>query len=173
VKKIVVIGPESTGKTTLTTRLAAHFQCPMVPEFAREYLDNLGRPYEREDLVGIAKGQLQLEESMLDQGKPYLFCDTDLRVIKIWSQVKYQSVDPWILDQIAKRSYHAYLLLEPDLPWEADPQREHPEYRLQLFERYYQELKFSGIPFEVISGMGDRRFEIALESLSRIINLPK
>ena len=76
-KKIVIIGPESTGKTTITQQLAAHFQCPMVEEYARWYIDQLDRPYYQQDLLEIARGQLINEDSFSESSSPYLFCDTD------------------------------------------------------------------------------------------------
>lgn len=170
-KRIVIIGPESTGKTTLTTELAGYFHCPMVEEYARDYIDRLNRPYAEEDLLKIAAGQLALEDSREDINRPYLFCDTDLRVIKIWSEYKFNVVHPWILRQIEKRKYHAYLLMDIDIIWKPDPQREHPDNREQLFEIYRNELESSAVPFEVISGVGRLRLNNALKSISRLVQV--
>ena len=167
-KKIVIIGPESTGKTSLTRQLAAHFQCPMVEEYARSYIDQLDRPYNKDDLFEIARGQIRLEDSFEQHNAPYLFCDTDLRVIKIWSNFKYQDVHPWIMYQIGNRQYHAYLLTDIDLPWQPDPQREHPDQRRQLFEIYQTEIESSGVPFSIISGSGPQRFENAVKFITSI-----
>jgi nicotinamide riboside kinase len=167
-KKIVVIGPESTGKSSLTEQLANQFDCPMVEEYARSYIDQLNRPYEKEDLLEIARGQIHNEDRFQNMQAPFLFCDTDLRVIKIWSQVKYQDVHPWILYQIGQRKYHGYLLTDIDLPWEPDPQREHPRYRKQLFKMYQEELEMSGIPFTIISGSGDQRLQQSVKFISGI-----
>ncbi|GJM28086.1 MAG: hypothetical protein DHS20C17_07210 [Cyclobacteriaceae bacterium] len=167
-KKIVVIGPESTGKTTLTKQLADYFGCPLVEEYARFYLSQLDRPYNQEDLLKIAQGQLASEDTRQEPGKPYLFCDTDLRVIKIWSSFKFNQVHPWILAQIEKRKYHAYLLMDIDILWVPDPQREHPESRQQLFNIYQKEIESSGVPYALISGEKQQRFRQALESLSHL-----
>ena len=164
-KKIVIIGPESTGKTTLVKQLAAHFNCPMVEEYARSYIDQLDRPYERADLLKIAKGQVSLEDKAERLNGEYLFCDTDLRVIKIWSLVKYKQVDRWITHQINSRNYFAYLLMDIDIPWESDPQREHPDQRQQLFDLYYKELEASAVPYKVISGLGQQRLQLALKTI--------
>ncbi len=168
-KKIVIIGPESTGKTALTKQLAEHFHCPMVAEYARSYIDQLDRPYTQDDLLTIAKGQLSLEDEFQYMDAPFLFCDTDLRVIKIWSMIKYREVHPWILEQIEKRTYHTYLLTDIDLPWAPDSQREHPQYREQLFAMYQAELESSEVPFILISGIGLPRYEKAVKFVSSIV----
>lgn len=165
-KKIVITGPESTGKTTLTEKLSVHFQCPMVEEYARQYLEQLDRTYRQADLLEIAKGQIKMEDHYQDTNVPFLFCDTDLRVIKIWSDFKYKNVHPWILDQIMERVYHGYLLTDIDHPWVPDPLREHPESRQQLFNLYHEEIKSSGVPFTIISGAENQRFHKALKFVS-------
>ena len=162
-KKIVIIGPESTGKSTLTQQLAQHFNCPTVKEYAREYIDRLDRPYTKDDLLVIARGQLALEDDLMHSTAPYLFCDTDLRVINIWSIVKYGDTDPWITHQINKREYHGYLLMNVDLPWEEDIQREHEHQLDELFDRYHEDLKNSGVPFSIISGQGEERKQNAID----------
>ena len=162
-KKIVLIGPESTGKTTLARKLSTHFRSPMVDEYARTYIAQLERPYSQQDLLEIARGQIKREASFDHATHSYLFCDTDLRVIKIWSQYKYNTVHPWILNQIDQRECLAYLLTDIDLPWEPDPQREHPQDRKRIFGLYLTELEFSGVPFTIISGEGNERLKIAVD----------
>jgi NadR type nicotinamide-nucleotide adenylyltransferase len=164
-KKIVIIGPESTGKSTLTAALASHFGEPWVPEFAREYLEKLDRPYEYDDLLDIAKGQISLEEKKLGDAKKFLFCDTDLHVLKVWSESKYKRVHPWILDQIKVRKYDFYLLTDIDIPWEADPQREHPEPEMReyFYNLYKSLLERNGTPFQVVWGDQETRFSQALK----------
>lgn len=168
-KKIVIIGPESTGKSTLTQALAEHFGEPWVPEYAREYLEKLDRPYEFEDLLSIAKGQISLEEKKLEEAKWFLFCDTDLHVLKVWSESKYKQVHPWILDQIEVRKYDSYLLTDIDTPWEADPQREHPEPEMRefFFNLYRSLLEKNGTPFYVVRGDKETRFSQALNYINQ------
>ncbi len=167
-KKIVIVGPESTGKTTITQLLAAHYQSPIVDEFARSYIDQLNRPYQLADLLKIARGQIDNEESVVNSSSAWLFCDTDLRVIKVWSYFKFGVVHPWVLDQIKERTYQAYLLMDIDLPWKPDPQREHPHQRRAIFERYHSEIKSSGVPYKIISGTEQARLQHAIDFISHL-----
>ncbi|MGY6741774.1 MAG: AAA family ATPase [Cecembia sp.] len=169
-KKVVVIGPESTGKSTLSQALAAHFSCPWVPEFARSYIESLDRPYDYEDLLAIAKGQIQLEETQSKAANDLLICDTDLHVIQVWSVHKYGKVNDWILQQIESRAYDLYLLTDIDIPWEDDPQREHPQPEMrQYFFKVYQELLLNkGLPFEIISGSESERLQKAIAIVQNI-----
>ncbi len=155
--KIAITGPESTGKSRLALELAEHYKTVYVPEFAREYIDHLNRPYTQEDILKIAKGQISEEERWIKRADHMLFCDTELIVTKIWSEVKYGNCDPWILQKIEENKYDLFLLCNIDLPWEADPQREHPHMREKLFTLYHNELTKRGFLFKVVSGSGQER----------------
>ncbi len=161
------MGPESTGKSTLAEKLALHFAEPWVPEVAREYLEKLDRPYAYEDLLQIGKQQMQLEDELAMQANNYLFCDTDLRVIQVWSQHRYGKVDPWVLEELARRTYDLIFLCAPDLPWQADPLREHPELEMreEFFAQYLQLTKQSGFPFKIIAGDPVKRISAAVEAI--------
>lgn len=150
-KKIVIIGPESTGKSTLTKALAQHFKAPFVNEYAREYINELNRDYNESDILTIAKGQIQSEDAVTTP-HDYLFMDTDLIVCKVWSDFKYGHCDPWILEQIEQRHYDHYLLCDIDLAWKNDGMREHPNHRKELFEVYLNELKQYKKSFTLVSG---------------------
>ncbi len=169
-KRILILGPESTGKSTLAEKLAKHFAEPWVPEVAREYLEKLDRPYAYEDLLQIGMQQMQLEDELAMQAKHYLFCDTDLRVIQVWSQHRYGKVDPRVLEEAARRTYDLILLCAPDLPWQADPLREHPklEMRQQFFEIYQQLSHASGMPWILISGDTDKRLSTAIQAVGSL-----
>ena len=165
IRKIAITGPESTGKSMLAEQLAAHFHSVWVPEFAREYLDKLGKPYEEKDILQIARGQLKQEAIMMKSASEYLFCDTDMLVTKIWSDVKYNRCDPWILKNFEIHRYGLYLLCDIDLPWEFDPLREHPDRRRFLFDLYFNELKSRNFPFAVIRGTGPDRLHHAITTI--------
>ncbi len=165
IRRIAVTGPESTGKSALAARLASHFHTAWVPEFAREYLENLGHPYEEKDILIIAKGQLEREAGMMKSASGFLFCDTELLVTKIWSEVKFGRCDPWILDSLNVHRYDLYLLCDIDLPWQYDPMREHPHRRQFLFDLYYNELNKRMLPFSVVRGTGTDRLHCALKTI--------
>ncbi len=160
--KIVVTGPESTGKSTLARELAAYSGTLWVPEYARPYLNYLPYPYSAEDVVHIARGQVAWEAVWEKHAKGLLFCDTALLVPKIWMEHKYGFCDPWIESQLKERHYDLYLLCDIDLPWESDPLREHPNEREILFLKYKNALEEMNANFLVINGKDARRLDNAI-----------
>lgn len=150
----MVIGPESTGKSSLAAGLARHYGTGWVPEYAREYLLELEREYKEEDLYRIALGQLRLEEQAAAGAPQLLICDTDLYVIKVWSEHKFGTCDLRILEEIALRPYHLYLLTDIDTPWEYDPLREHPEPEMrEHFRHVYRDIvQNTGRPWLALQG---------------------
>ncbi len=166
-KKVVITGPESTGKTTLAQALALHYQTYWVREYARIYMDHLHRPYEEADLLAIAKGQLASEEVAKAKASRLMICDTSLEVIKIWSEVRYNRCHPWILDKYQQQKVNLYLLCAPDIPWAPDPQRENPEDREALFKRYQQELKEKNCI--EIGGNRQERKSIAISAIETLL----
>lgn len=172
IRKVVVIGPECTGKSELSQYLADEFNTVWVREYAREYLDALERPYNITDLTLIANGQLQSEDQMAQRANKLLICDTDLHVIKIWSIFKYGYCDPSILDAISKRKYDLYLLTYIDIPWAYDPLREHPDQRETLFDIYVQELQNQPVPFTIIKGSREERRKSAKQAVTALMQKP-
>ncbi len=163
VYRIAITGPESTGKSTLAAQLAEHYGTVWVPEYAREYLDKLGRPYEKNDLIEIAKGQIVHEKKAVCRARRFLFCDTDLTVIKIWYEYKYGALDPYLAQKYAEISYDQYLLTGIDLPWQYDSQREHPEKRRFFFDWFERELKARKACYAVIHGTKEERLKNAIK----------
>lgn len=176
VKKFVVIGPESTGKSTLCESLATHFSSTWCKEYAREYLLKNGMGYAPEDLLAIARGQLLLEDNTMKSlehsiGKntsdniPILFIDTDMYVMKVWSEFVFGICHPWILNQIVEREYDGYLLCKTDLPWVKDELREYPdlETREKLYHQYKDILINQSTPWYEVSGLDPKRTQGAIE----------
>ena len=168
--KVAVTGPESTGKSLLAQQLADHYQTVWVPEFARVYLLQLGRPYDYGDILSIAKGQKQSEEAMLPLANNLLFADTELLVTKIWCDVKFGKCHPWIREQVRHQDYDLYLLTDIDLPWEYDPLREDKDTRKFLFDRYQKELQSLGVNYQIVSGTGPDRLKNAVTYIERELN---
>lgn len=198
-KKIVVIGPESTGKSTLCEQLAAHYKTDWVREYAREYLLKNGTDYSYEDLLTIAKGQIAGEESgIIDRElgignwglgassqtalnlKPLpvrqagqasnfkpVFIDTDMYVMKVWSEYVFGRCHHWILNRIVERKYDLYLLCHPDLPWVKDELREYPDQHTReiLFHHYKDIMVNQSVPFVDISGDYEERLRKAIEAI--------
>ncbi|TVQ93997.1 MAG: ATPase [Bacteroidetes bacterium] len=162
-KRVAITGPESTGKSNLARELALHYNTEFVAEFARQYIDNLDRAYNQEDILLIAQNQLISEEKMTQRANTYLFCDTELIVTKIWSLHKYNFCHPWILEQIEKHVYDLYLLCDVDLPWEYDKQREHPHMREFFFNWYKKELEQYDFPYRIVSGNKEKRLKNAIK----------
>jgi NadR type nicotinamide-nucleotide adenylyltransferase len=165
--KIAITGAESSGKTTLAKQLAAHYQTCYVQEYAREYLENIGKNYQEKDVWEIAKIQLKREKEIENQANRFLILDTDITVLKIWLEVKFGRLPNWFANTYLTHQYDFYLLCKPDLAWEYDELREHPYMRDLLHSLYKSELKKKQVPFAIISGSGESRFEIAKESIDR------
>lgn len=163
VKRIAVIGPESTGKSELCQQLARTYDTEWVPEFARFYLDRLSRSYRENDLLEIAKGQMAWEDDKAQSADDFLFCDTNLIVIKVWSDHKYGHTASWIENELNDRAYDFYLLGNIDLTWRPDPQREHPKLRTHFFNIYEQFLKDRNLPYGIVSGIEDARTKCAID----------
>lgn len=171
-KKIVVIGPESTGKSTLCAQLAEHYKTCWCPEFARAYLLEREAKYDFNDLLNIAHGQLEMEDTMLLQAKNnFYFIDTDMYVMKVWCEVVFESCHTWILKQIALRQYDLYLLCDVDLPWIKDELREYPdlEFRKKLFNIYKDLLINQKTKWAEISGTDAQRLQMAVNVIDTVV----
>lgn len=170
-KKIVVIGPESTGKSTLCQQLAEHYNTVWCPEFAREYLLQHGKNYTYADLLNIAKGQLELEDIMLKEARHgYYFIDTDMQVMKVWCEVAFNNCHPWILKQIASRQYDLTLLCNVDLPWMKDELREYPDlaFRQKLYTMYKDMMVNGNFRWAEIWGTNTQRLQMAISIINTV-----
>ena len=175
-KKIVIIGPESTGKSTLCEKLAEHYQTVWVKEYAREYLLTHGTEYTFENLLAIAKGQIAGEESAMSNepstmSHQPIFIDTDMYVMKVWCEFVFDKCHNWILNQITERKYDLYLLCNVDLPWVKDELREYPdlENREKLYHYYKDIMVNQTTPWVDISGKYEERLQKAIEVVDKIL----
>ncbi|MCC9165947.1 AAA family ATPase [Pontibacter harenae] len=167
--KVAITGPESTGKSTLSASLAAHYNTVWVPEFARTYVGNLQEPYTLTDLEAIAEGQLALEQEYMGQANKLLFSDTDLLVLKIWSEHAFSQCPSLILEKLQRQEYNLYLLMGVDLPWEPDPQREHPHLREYFYDLYKKELLAMQVPFVEVTGLHQARLQKAISHVNELL----
>lgn len=165
IRKIAITGPESTGKSTLAQQLATYYNTVFVPEYARTYIAQLQRQYTLEDILHIAKGQVQQEKELINSANQYLFADTELLVTKIWATHAFGQCPEWIEKSYQQQHYDLYLLMNIDLPWQPDPQREHPHQRDFFFEWYQKELSEKKAPFVIISGSEKERLQNAVEAI--------
>jgi NadR type nicotinamide-nucleotide adenylyltransferase len=168
--RISVTGPESTGKSWLACRLAEHYHTGWVPEYARKYLEDINRPYTYDDILVIARKQLE-EENSLSKNTELLFCDTDFCVTSIWCNVKYGRCHDWITSQLEQNHYDLYLLCDIDLPWQYDPLREHPEMRSELFGMYRDLLHEHRFNYKIVNGRGVVRLRNAIGFVDEYLKL--
>jgi len=144
-------------------------QTAWVPEYAREYLAQINRPYNYEDLLTMAKRQQELEEKMSHSANKLLFCDTGPLILKVWSMNKFGKCDPWILELWGNCNYDLIFLCGTEVPWEEDPLRENPDDRDVLYEIYKRELEASSRKFFVLKGTIEERVEMVQKKILQMI----
>lgn len=172
--KVVIYGPESTGKTTLAKQLATHFNTFWVPEYMREFLqkkwDSEKKLVQKEDLIPIAKGQMRLENELSEKVNDLLICDTNLLELKVYSEYYYDGFCPTeIKNEATKNNYSIYFLTYVDTPWEADDLRDRPENREEMFRIFEAELKKQGFPYKILKGNEKERFETAVKIIEELL----
>jgi len=172
--KIVLFGPESTGKTTLSELLARHYNTVWVPEYARDYLqdkwNNERKTCEDSDLIPIAKGQIQLENELAKKADKVLICDTDLLETKVYSEEYYGGYAHPNLNKFAIENYYdLYLLTNIDTPWEADDLRDRPEQRQEMFDAFENALKMYNRPYILLKGDIKNRMNTAIAAIDKIL----
>lgn len=170
-RRIAVIGPESTGKSTLCEQLAEHYDTLWVPEYAREHLHNYGLRYTYDDLLHIARKQAELEDRIAMQaGEKIIFADTNMYVMKVWCEFVFDRCHHWILEEVVAREYDLLLLCDIDLPWEFQEMREYPEVepRQRLFHMYKDIVINQHIPWAIISGTDRERLQSAINAVESL-----
>lgn len=159
-KKIAIVGPESTGKSTMAQHLAQVLGTVCVPEYARYYCRNLDRQYTLQDEVNMFYGQVALEDALIPLAKNNLLvCDTTMLTVKIWCDHLFGDTPNEVTDEIKSRKYDFYLLMDIDLPWEDDPLRDFPQQREHFMHVWKKELEALDASYKIISGIGDERLK--------------
>ena len=176
--KIVLFGPESTGKTTLSEDLSKYFSAPMVKEYMREYLQEVWdaekRICEPRDIIPIAEGQMQTENQLASEADNLLICDTDLLELKVYSEAYYDGYcDPQLLKHALNNHYHLYFLTYIDVPWTPDDLRDKPHDREGMFQRFQKALEQSNKPYIILKGDRKTRFNTAVEKINQLLKINK
>ncbi len=167
--KIAITGPESTGKSTLSEKLAHHYNTNFVPEYSRSYLENFVGQYTENDVVEIAKGQHNLILEEEKKSSKILIADTEIVVCKIWVEYVFKHSNKVIDEILKQQDFDLYLLCDIDLPWVYDPLRENPDIdeRKELFKIYRNTLEQMKVPFEIVSGDNDERVNNAIKVIEK------
>lgn len=173
IRKIAIVGPESTGKSTISPMLAEHYETVWVPEYAREYCEKLSAPCTLEDEINMFRGQLELEKELLPKANKILICDTTFITVKIWSDQMFGKAPQEVIDELAKHPYDFYLLMNIDLPWQDDPLRDFPNMREHFMEVWHRELQELGAHYSVISGQAEERFQNAVRAIDEFLKKDK
>jgi len=168
--KIAVVGPESTGKSTMSAYLAGHYNTVWVPEYARAYCENLTAPPTWQDEINMFEGQVALEKEYLPKANKLLISDTTFITVKIWSDHIFGKAPQQVLDALPQYHYDLYLLLDIDLPWQDDPLRDFPDLREHFMEVWHKELKDLNANYVVISGTGPERYERAVAAIDKFLS---
>jgi NadR type nicotinamide-nucleotide adenylyltransferase len=172
IKKIAVVGPESTGKSTLSESLAKHYNTVWVPEYAREYCEKLTAPCTWQDEINMFRGQLTLETELLPRANQILICDTTFITVKIWSDYVFGSSPQEVLDELPKHPYDLYLLMDIDLPWQDDPLRDFPNLREYFLGVWHKELQSLNADYFTVSGKDSQRLKNAINLIDNFFENP-
>jgi NadR type nicotinamide-nucleotide adenylyltransferase len=167
--KIAIVGPESTGKSTMSAHLAEHYDTAWVPEYARGYCEKLTAPPTWQDEINMFYGQLALEKEYLPKANKILICDTTFITVKIWSDYTFGRSPQEVLDELPKHPYDLYLLLNIDLPWEEDPLRDFPHMRDHFMDVWYKELNALNANYVLISAAGVERYDNAVAAIDNFL----
>jgi nicotinamide riboside kinase len=168
--RIVLTGPECTGKSTLAAQLARHYSTLCIPEYAREYVGSLSRPYDYDDVVHIAETQVKQLAEYSTRANRLLFLDTWLIITKVWFDLVFDKRPPWIDKVLSEHSVDFYLLCDTDIPWKADAVRENGGPRREyLMGLYKKELADSGCEFALVQGLGNERLKNAIRLVDNYI----
>ncbi|MBT5772292.1 MAG: AAA family ATPase [Flavobacteriaceae bacterium] len=176
IKRIVICGPESTGKSTMTENLSVHFNTNYVDEFAREFLqkkwDIVNEVCTKEDLIKIARGQIELENTKIKSANKLIFCDTNISTTIAWSKTHFDGFcDPWLMSQSKLLKYDYYLLLNTDVAWIKDDLRDSPNDREKMFLAHKFELDILNVNYDIIEGSNfDKRLKQAVDYIKKSIN---
>jgi NadR type nicotinamide-nucleotide adenylyltransferase len=165
--RICLTGPECTGKSELAQRLARELGVEWVPEFAREHAETCGHILTDEDVEPIARGEI----ANLDRANDDLvILDTDLLSTVVYARHYYGACPAWIEEEARRRRADLYLLMDTDLPWTNDLARDpSDESREDLFDAFRATLDEFEMRWEIVSGVGEVRWEAVWEAVQEAV----
>jgi NadR type nicotinamide-nucleotide adenylyltransferase len=170
--KVAIVGPESTGKSSIAESLARHFDTIAVPEYSREYCKGLDRNYTLQDELNMFYGQLALERSVLPLAQNQLvFCDTTILTVKVWCDHLFGFTPDVVIKGIQNVPYDLYLLMDIDLPWQDDPLRDFPDLREHFMKIWVGELEALNANYVIINGLGEKRLANAISEVHRFLTI--
>jgi len=176
--RVALVGPESSGKTTLARLLAGHYGGGWVEEYVREYMERRdvgrghARPFAEDDIEAIGRGQAAAEDRAANDAGALLFCDTELLTTEIWGEIYFGAAPEWVRRESLRRRYSLYLLLAPDIPWHDDGTREFPHLRADHFARLRAELDARALPYVVVGGDHRARLQAAIAAVDWVVGRP-
>lgn len=171
IKRIVFIGAECTGKSTLARAIAGRFGEPCSSEYVRQYVEQIGdRPLDATDLDPIARGQIAQEDEALARASKVVFHDTNILSSILYAEHYFDTHIEWVDDVFQKNEYNQYFFCQPDIPWEADPgQRVSDQERSILHRQFEAFLNRFELPYVTIEGSLEERIQAVLQSLESIL----
>lgn len=169
IKKIAIVGPESTGKSTISQQLAMHYDTVWVPEYARSYCENLQAPCNWQDEINMFRGQLALEKELIPSANKILICDTTFITVKIWSEHMFGKAPLEVIEKLRVHSYDLYLLMNIDLEWTEDPLRDFPHLREHFMSVWQSELKSLNANYHIVSGLDSSRLTNAVKIIDAFL----
>jgi NadR type nicotinamide-nucleotide adenylyltransferase len=171
--RVVVIGSESTGKTVLAEQLAAHYRAPLAAEFVRRHAQAKGAPLEASDVEAIARGQLALEDEAAESARradaPLVILDTDLNSTVVYARHYYEMCPAWIDEAARSRRADLYLILDIDVPWVADPQRDRERQRPEMHRLFQERLEEIAARYVEVNGSWANRFARATSAIDALL----
>jgi NadR type nicotinamide-nucleotide adenylyltransferase len=172
VKRVVLTGSESTGKTELARRLGAHYGVAFVPEFVRQFAEAKDGPLEYSDHGAIAHGQMALEDAAIARGESLVVQDTDLLSTTLYCDHYYHRVPEWIAEEARRRRPDLYLLMDIDVPWVPDPARDRGDRREEMQELFERAVRKSGARYELVRGSWEERYRQAVRAIDVLLAVP-